>query len=32
MEGTLTRLVEHVKNERLAELLDFRIEIISGRD
>jgi len=32
MESTLTRLVEHVKHERLAELLDFRIEIIDGRD
>ena len=32
MEGALTRLVEQVKHERRAELLDFRIEIINGRD
>ena|ERR1035437_3077484 len=32
MESTLSRLVETVKHERYAELLDFRIEIVSGRD
>lgn len=32
LESTLTKLVEHIKHERLAELLDFRIEVISGRD
>jgi uncharacterized protein YlxP (DUF503 family) len=32
MESTLSKLVEHVRHERRAELLDFRIEIISGRD
>jgi uncharacterized protein YlxP (DUF503 family) len=32
MESTLSRLVEAVKKERYAELLDFRIEIVSGRD
>jgi uncharacterized protein YlxP (DUF503 family) len=32
MESTLSRLVEAVKHERIAELLDFRIEIIPGRD
>jgi uncharacterized protein YlxP (DUF503 family) len=31
LESSLTHLVEHLKNERLAELLDFQIEIISGR-
>jgi uncharacterized protein len=32
MESTLSRMVESVKKERYAELLDFRIEIVSGRD
>lgn len=32
MESTLSKLVEHVRRERYAELLDFRIEIVSGRD
>jgi uncharacterized protein YlxP (DUF503 family) len=32
MESTLSRLVEAAKKERYAELLDFRIEIVSGRD
>src|ERR1700753_1183491 len=32
MESTLSRLVEASKKERYAELLDFRIEIVSGRD
>ena len=32
LESTLAKLVEHVRQERLAELLDFRIEVISGRD
>ena len=32
MESTLSKLVESVKKERYAELLDFRIEIVSGRD
>ena len=32
MESTLSKMVESVKKERYAELLDFRIEIISGRD
>jgi uncharacterized protein YlxP (DUF503 family) len=31
LESSLTHLVEHLKSERLAELLDFQIEIISGR-
>ena len=30
IESTLTKLVEHVRHERLAELLDFQIEIIPG--
>ena len=32
MESTLSKLVEEVKHDRFAELLDFRIEVISGRD
>ena len=32
MESTLSKMVEHVKRERAIELLDFRIEIVSGRD
>jgi hypothetical protein len=32
MESTLSRMVEAVKKERYAELIDFRIEIVSGRD
>ena len=32
MESTLSRIVESAKKERYAELLDFRIEIVSGRD
>ena len=32
MESTLSKLVEQVRRERFAELLDFRIEIVSGRD
>jgi uncharacterized protein YlxP (DUF503 family) len=32
LESTLAKLVEQVRHERLAELLDFRIEVISGRD
>jgi uncharacterized protein YlxP (DUF503 family) len=28
LESTLSKLVEHVRNERLAELLDFQIEIL----
>jgi hypothetical protein len=30
IESTLTNLVEHTRRERLAELLDFQIEIIPG--
>jgi uncharacterized protein YlxP (DUF503 family) len=32
LDSSLSKLVEHVRNERRAELLDYRIEIISGRD
>jgi len=32
LESSLSKLVEHVKRERNADLQDFRIEIISGRD
>lgn len=32
LESTLSKLVEHVRHERLAELLDFRIEVVAGRD
>jgi uncharacterized protein YlxP (DUF503 family) len=32
LESSLSKLVEHVKHERLADLQDFRIEIVSGRD
>lgn len=31
LESTLTKLVEHVRNERLAELLDFQIEVVTGQ-
>lgn len=31
LESSLARLVEHVKRERYAELLDFQIEVVSGR-
>ena len=31
LESSLAKLVEHAKKERYAELLDFQIEIISGR-
>lgn len=31
LESTLTKLVEHVRHERLAELLDFQIEVITGQ-
>ncbi len=32
LESSLSKLVEQVKRERYAELLDYRIEVISGRD
>jgi len=32
MESSLSKMVEHVRQERQAELLDYRIEIIAGRD
>ncbi|HVX86587.1 MAG TPA: DUF503 domain-containing protein [Phycisphaerae bacterium] len=32
LESSLAKLVESVKRERYAELLDFRIEVVSGRD
>lgn len=32
LESSLSRLVESVRRERKAELIDFRIEIVSGRD
>ena len=31
LESSLSKLVENVKRERYAELLDFQIEIVSGR-
>src|SRR5881628_3018300 len=31
IESTLSKLVEHVRHERYAELVDFQIEIVSGR-
>ncbi len=31
LESTLSKLVEHVKHERYAELIDFQIEIVPGR-
>ena len=31
LESSLAKMVEQVKRERYAELLDFRIEIVSGR-
>jgi len=31
LESSLSKMVEHIKRERLAELLDFQIEIIAGR-
>src|SRR5262249_54933151 len=32
LESSLSKMVESVKRERRAELVDFRIEIVSGRD
>ena len=32
LESSLAKMVEQVKRERKAELLDFRIEVIAGRD
>lgn len=32
MESTLSKLVEQARHERRAELVDYRIEIVSGRD
>jgi uncharacterized protein YlxP (DUF503 family) len=32
LESSLSHLVESLKRERKAELVDFRIEIVSGRD
>jgi uncharacterized protein YlxP (DUF503 family) len=31
LESTLSRMVEQVRHERQAELLDFQIEIVPGR-
>jgi len=31
LDSSLSKLVVHLRQERLAELLDYRIEIISGR-
>jgi len=31
LDSSLSKLVEQLKQERYAELLDYRIEIISGR-
>ena len=31
LENSLSKMVEQVKRERYAELLDFQIEVISGR-
>lgn len=31
LESSLAKLVEHVKRERQAELVDYRIEIVAGR-
>jgi uncharacterized protein len=31
LESSLAKLVEHVKRERYAELLDFQIEVVAGR-
>ena len=31
LESSLAKMVEQVKRERYAELLDFRIEVVSGR-
>jgi uncharacterized protein YlxP (DUF503 family) len=31
MESTLSKIVEHAKRERYAELIDFQIEIVPGR-
>ena len=31
LESSLAKLVEHVKHERFAELLDFQIEVVAGR-
>jgi uncharacterized protein YlxP (DUF503 family) len=31
LESALARMVEHVKRERRAELLDFQIEVVAGR-
>jgi uncharacterized protein YlxP (DUF503 family) len=31
LESTLSRMVEEVKRERRAELIDFQIEVVPGR-
>lgn len=31
MESTLSKMVEQVRRERYVELIDFQIEIVSGR-
>ena len=31
LESTLSKMVEQVKHERYAELIDFQIEIVPGR-
>ncbi len=31
LDSSLSKLVEHLKHERLAEIVDYQIEIISGR-
>lgn len=31
LESSLSKIVDHLKNERYAELQDFQIEVIAGR-
>jgi uncharacterized protein YlxP (DUF503 family) len=31
LESSLSKLVDHARRERYAELLDYRIELVSGR-
>jgi len=31
LESSLSKMVEHVKKDRFVELVDFQIEIVSGR-
>jgi uncharacterized protein YlxP (DUF503 family) len=32
LESSLAKMVESIRQERRAELLDFRIEVVAGRD